>query len=740
MSQELLASKIVTQEDPPRIRQIKGVATNVYGIIGITERGPVGSVERVTSHDAWLAIFGGDIVDGDASHAVRGFFENGGQSLDFVRTVHYTDVTNAATKTSAAGTSTLQTAAGAPTKGSVLGTATEPFNLAAGDTVDVTTDLGGPTTTTLTATAASVTGGAVQPFILTDGMTLTFNVDGVPQSVTFLTAEFSVIGAATALEVAAVVNAKATGVSATVSAGAVKITSDTLGTGSTLGTFGGTALAVLGFTGLSGAGTGNVASIDAVTVAELKAAIELAVAGVTVSSAGGAVQIERNSAGAAFSVQVASSSTADDELGFDNATHSGTSGAAQDTLTVDGKTDGSYAADIASSVVDASSGVAEQFNYRVLDGGLVAESFPNVNMDTIVAVVNDPDTGSKYVALTDAGASGTLLQRRPANGTSANLTGGSDGIVGLSDIDFIGSAAGPTGLRVLDASLDLSILSVPDRPTSAVQNAMLSYCSDTRNGQCIAILDPPAGLDENGIVTYVETTASLEDLSEFGAIYWPQIKVLNPNTTVFGSDTAIVVPPSGHIAGVYARTDGSQLGGVFQQPAGIERGILKGVVGFETDIVMQEAKRDIVFPHRINPLTTEDGLPLYIDGARTLKGNGNFPSVGERRGVIYIEQSIKRGLQFVRHQNNTPALRARVNRTVAAFLLQQYNQGAFRGATPSASFFVDTGDALNTPTEIFAGKLIAAIGLATNKPAEFVVLRFSQDTRDIETELAKAGI
>lgn len=746
MSTELLASKVVIIEEQPRIRQVQGVATNICGMVGITERGPVGERVRSTSFEEWLNVFGGDIVDGDASHAVRGAFQNGLQVLDFVRTVHYTSVDTPATKTSLAGTLELSTAAGAPTQGSVLGTTAEPFDLAPGDDLDFSIDGGGTLTATFSATAAAVTGATTETFVLVDGFTLSFEVDNGPvQTVIFNTAEFVSIGAATALEVAAVINAEATGISASDVGGAVVITSDALGTDSDLDTFAGTALAVLGFTGLSDTGTGNVADINAVTVAEAKTIIEGAVAGVTVSSSSGQVLVTRDTAGAAFSVQVEAGSTADDEFGFDNATHSGTSGAAVATLDVDAKYDGSYSDDVTVCVKDATSGVAAEFNLQILDGGLVVQTFPNQTMDSaedayIETNTNDADTGSELIQTNDLAAAGTPLERRPVNGTFGPLAGGDDGLSGLADLDFIGSAAGPTGIRVLDSSIDLSILALPDRPTSAVQNAMIAYCEDTRALAVFAVLDPPAGLDKNAIITYVETTASLLNLSEFGAMYWPQVKVLNPNTTVFGSDDSIVVPPSGHIAGVYARTDASQPGGVYLQPAGIERGILRGVVGFEDEDVLKESTRDLVFPKRINPLTTAPGLPLYIDGARTLKGSGNFPSVGERRGVIFIEQSIKRGLEFARHSNNTPALRAQVNRTITAFLLIQFNQGAFRGATPSSSFVVDTGTGLNPPTEIFAGRLSARVGVATNKPAEFIILRFAQDTRDLDEELAAAGV
>ncbi|MEK7717128.1 MAG: hypothetical protein AAB322_05180, partial [Pseudomonadota bacterium] len=158
-----------------------------------------------------------------------------------------------------------------------------------------------------------------------------------------------------------------------------------------------------------------------------------------------------------------------------------------------------------------------------------------------------------------------------------------------------------------------------------------------------------------------------------------------------------------------------------------------------TTDVLEEAKRDLVFPKRINPLTVFPGAPRHIDGARTLKGNGNFPTVAERRGVIFIEQSLKLGLLFAKHQNNTESLRATLARTVTAFLLIQLKNDAFSSGNPKKAFFVDFGESLNPPSVIFSGQVVGRIGLATAKPAEFIVLRFSQDTRALEAELAGAA-
>ena len=749
MAKELLASKTIILEEEPRIRQIQGVPTNVLGMIGITERGPIAELKRVLSFEEWASYFGGDILNGEASHAVRGFFQNGGQVLDFVRTVHFTDASVVSSKHSDKGSYTIPTAATSATAGSVLGTALAPFNLEPSDTLIVAVDGAGGTTATFTAVAAAVQCATAENYALVNGYTLIFHIDAAAeQTIAFLTSEFVSIGAATAEEVAAVINAKCIGAHATVTSGGTKvtITSDTRGTASVVHITGGTANAILGFSTGSVAGTGNVAAIDAVSIAEVKTVVELAVAGVTVSNSGGYAKITRNSAGASYSVQVTAPSTSDDELGFDNATHSGTSGAAQSTLKMWGKYDGTYVNDVTVAISNASSGVASEFNLRVLDGGLVMENFANLTMDStadryVETIVNHAKTGSQLVSAEDVDAVGTTAQRRPAVTVTVHhgpLAGGLDGIDDITAADFVGDVGGPTGLRVLDQSLDLALLAVPDMQGSTMHNAMITYCETIRDGQVFAILDPPAGYSKTDICTYVDTTAALYELSEFAAIYWPQVKVINPNKNLFGLDETIIVPPSGHIAGVYARTDASQPGGVYNQPAGIERGILRGVVGFEDDDVKQETCRDLIYPKHINPLTTAPGLPLHIDGVYALKTSSNFPTVAERRGVTYIEQSIKRGTQFARHGDNTDTSRARVNRTIAAFLLVQFNNKAFRGTTPAASFFVDTGLGLNPPSEQFAMKMNIRIGLATKKPAEFIIIRVSQDTRALEEELAAA--
>lgn len=733
MSKAQLSSKVIIEEEEPKVRPITAVQTSVAVGVGVTERGPLNTPTLVTSFDEYQDYFGGYIADSELVHAVAGFFENEGQFIYIIRVVHFDDPTSETPgENSAAGTINLQTAATGPTSGAVLGTEVEPFEFSAGDTLIFQIDGGGDDTATFDATAAIATGTNTETFTLTDGWTLQFSVNGgTLQTVVFNTAEFVDIANATAAEVAAVIAAEATGVQVSVSAGAVRITTDQIGAGASITGFAGTAAAALGFSADAN-GTGDVQDIANVTAAEIKTVVEADVTGVTVTAVSGAVQIASNTTGTSSSVLVTAASTADTKIGVDNATHSGTTGAAVDTLQVDGKTHGSYANDLQILIEAATSGEVEEFNLTVLDDGLLVEIYANLSMvDTHDRYVEDIiNADSNLITVTDLDASPT--SQRPANGTSSALTGGDDGLVGLVDADFGTAATSKVGLHSLDEVQDVNILIIPGQSTSVVQNGMITYCEDFRDGSMFAILDSPLGSSYTEVVTYFETTASLYELSEYGAAYWPRVKVQNPSTVVFGSVDSLVASPTGHIAGIYARTDAAKAGGIYDPPAGIEEGYISGIVGFETDQVLDSNKRDYVFPKRINILTTFTGAPRHIDGSRTLKSSGNFPFVSQRRGAIFIEQSIKNGIEFARNKLNTAKLRRTIERTIRAFLIVQMKNEAFATKDPDTAFFVDFSEKLQDETNKIKGR----VGLAFNDPAEFIIVRFSKDTRALEQSLA----
>src|SRR5512138_3051285 len=209
---------------------------------------------------------------------------------------------------------------------------------------------------------------------------------------------------------------------------------------------------------------------------------------------------------------------------------------ATDILTVQAKECGAFGNRLKVEIRAATNGQVGYFDLLVLDDGVYRETFPNLTLTATAAryvetIVNDASSGSRLIKATDLHpASSTVL----ALGTYS-LTGGSDGLVGLTDADFVGTDAGKTGLHALDAVQSLSLLIVPGRATPAVHAAMLAYAEVEREGTVFAILDPPAAQSATAIVTYVSTTAALENASEYGAIYWPRIKVLNAKKCVFSS-------------------------------------------------------------------------------------------------------------------------------------------------------------------------------------------------------------
>ena len=736
MGGQLLSSKVVVVEEEPRVRGIPSLPTSIAGAIGVTERGPIGKALLVNSFEEFQDRFGGFTQDSDLALAAMGFFENGGSQLWVVRTVHYNDVSDPATATAIRSFGHLTAGEDVPTPGFITGTQWGNFLAEDGDTLVVSVDGGPPQTATVQVDHPVVKSVAVFPTGFGGGEVLDVEVMEDQHSVVFEA------GDQDAGQVAARLNEALPFVSVVVEDdGQVAIRSDLGGSDVTVQVVGGNANIALQFPTDPVVGGGDVAFNVEATADELAAVIDGGVAGIVVLvEPDGRLTLRSEALGPASSVQVLPESTLDGNLGFDNDVHSGDDPVPANAVRVEGKEAGAYADQVQAEVRAATSGEADEFDLAIIEDGVYRETFTNLSMNAgddryVEEVINDERTGSSLVRVIDQ-----LLPAAPVPDLqTVPLAGGNDGLAGLDDNDFIGSEAGKTGFRTLDQVQDLTLLLVPGRATSAVHNAMVSYCEVVRDGGVFAILDPPANQSATGIVDYAMNTAALGELSEFAAIYWPRVLVLNPSKSVFGSADKLPVPPSGIIAGVYSRTDSGRPGGVYDPPAGIDKGRMFGVLGFETDEVLEEAKRDLVYPKRINPLTTGPGLPRYIDGSRTLKGGGNFPYVGERRGVIFIERSLKQGLQFARHKNNTEGLRAQVRRTITAFLLTQMNNGAFRSREPSKAFFVDVSDTLNTPSVIFAGKLIARVGLATNKPAEFIVLRISQDTRALEAELAAAG-
>jgi phage tail sheath protein FI len=210
----------------------------------------------------------------------------------------------------------------------------------------------------------------------------------------------------------------------------------------------------------------------------------------------------------------------------------------------------------------------------------------------------------------------------------------------------------------------------------------------------------------------------------FLSIYYPHIKVRDVNTGQLK-----VITPIGHILGVYARTDASK--NVGKAPAGVLDGALQTAV--DISVLLSQTDKDMLYQNGINLIVNDPATGLCVFGARTLfvpqgtsDPDGPFLFVPGRRTFMFVEQSAKDALQLFVFENNGPQTWSRVSMLLESFLTDLHNQGVFAGRTPAESFTVTCNDTNNSQVDINAGRMNVKIGIATNRPAEFIVITLQQ--------------
>ena len=276
------------------------------------------------------------------------------------------------------------------------------------------------------------------------------------------------------------------------------------------------------------------------------------------------------------------------------------------------------------------------------------------------------------------------------------------------DALYIGKDNGPgarSGLKCFEEIDEISLIAAPGQISPAIQDALLSHCENRKDR--FAILDSPESIQGG-----VDKLPRPRD-SKYGAFYFPWIQVYDPER---GN---VYIPPSGHVAGVYARTDNER--GVHKAPA---NEIVRGALGLKYNV--SKGEQDILNPKGINCIRTMQGGGIRIWGARTLSSDPSWRYINVRRLFIMVETSIERATQWVVFEPNDHRLWKRVTRTIASFLTLVWRQGALFGETPEKAFYVKCDEETNPPETIDVGQLIVEIGLAPVKPAEFVIFRIGQ--------------
>jgi len=293
---------------------------------------------------------------------------------------------------------------------------------------------------------------------------------------------------------------------------------------------------------------------------------------------------------------------------------------------------------------------------------------------------------------------------------------GSNGSIDkLAADDFIGTDNGPgkrTGIQAFIDNDVVSIMAVPGITDPNVQLMLVAHCENLASR--FAVLDIPKDLKK---VADVTTHREMFD-SNYAAMYHPWLEVFDPL-----DKKSTLIPPSGSIIGIYARSDNSR--GVHKAPA---NEVIRGCTGL--DCQYNKGEQDILNPKGVNLIRSFPGQGIRVWGARTCSSNALWKYINVRRLFIFIEESIKANTNWVVFEPNDELLWIRVSRTIEAFLTTLWRNGALAGESVGESFFVNVGKSTMSQDDIDNGRLICVIGVAPVKPAEFVIFRITQKTND----------
>ena len=640
----------------------------------------------------------------------------------------------AATMVNAPEGTLLRTGGDAPAEPArVPGTRAGPFSLRAEETLILETGAGEDArtvTVTFTGTPATVTSAKApaDPKGLSENdRTLRVTVNGTPFTVVVPDQTM------TAEQLAEHLSGRLPGVTVTVADGKLRFTTDRLGSGASLQV---EKNAKLGFSseGKLVKGEGNVPDLGAVTVADLDRVLEPF--GLRAGTREGALELRTAAAGQTQALRVAGG-TANAGLGLAQmeagrpargrrgpargwyALREGRWQDADDATLDPGRPDQMEGgADFVTLFVEtedadgtrsAHEGLALGEEHPRFLGGSLSET-PSRRSDYLeqaFAYVHAPGVGA--LQLHDALFGGTEV-------VTWTLEGGNDGLPPTA-------AAYEEALRTLLPLEDISILAAPGHTAYAgwegIQLVLISHAERPRAYQ-IAVLDTPAQQEVSGAR---EARSRID--SKYAALYYPWVTVANPAWRPGRDDLRreIDLPPSGFVAGIYARNDVQR--GVHKAPA---NEVVRGALRFETDVNFDE--QGVLNPIGVNCLRFFPGRGNRVWGARTVSSDPEWKYVNVRRYFNYLERSIDVGTQWAVFEPNGEALWANIRQTIASFLYNEWRNGALLGTEPKQAYFVRCDRSTMTQNDLDNGRLVCLVGVAVVKPAEFVIFRIGQKTAD----------
>lgn len=351
--------------------------------------------------------------------------------------------------------------------------------------------------------------------------------------------------------------------------------------------------------------------------------------------------------------------------------------------------------------------------------GAVNVPYTRLSMDPahpryLLDVLNGDAAGLLTATLVEPPPPNTVANSIPRVGNAAPLNPAQTG--SAQDLATLTAANFTTALDTLRAIDDINFIAVPDRPTApaqlmlTVQQALIAHCE--LQADRFAILDADPGAPSFGNSSLETQRRGLDSTRGYAGMYGPWLRVVPSN-----DGPPILVPPSGHVAGIFARSDSTR--GVHKAPA---NEIVNGALGVERRISLIEQGQLNLLGINIVQVFQDGGRPI-LWGARTTATDTNWQYVNIRRLFLYLEESIQEGIRWAVFEPNNLALWQKLKRTLTDFLLRAWRDGALFGAKPQDAFYVRIDEALNPFSEQQLGRLHIEIGVRPSYPAEFIVVR-----------------
>ena len=364
----------------------------------------------------------------------------------------------------------------------------------------------------------------------------------------------------------------------------------------------------------------------------------------------------------------------------------------------------------------------DRFKVLVRRGEQVVETYEASTRKNVKGYLVTQARASELIEVTEQRGAGTA---KPAAGTVAVPDAPAAPAATAARLDpseYVGDAGARTGFGGLETIDEITMVAVPDlmgayqrgdidaEGVRTVQLAVISHCEQM--GDRVAVLDSPPGLSAQQVRTWRNDEAGYD--SRYATLYYPWVRVFDP---ALGRNTT--VPPSGHVAGVWARSDAER--GVHKAPA---NEVIRGAVDLE--LRLSKGEQDLLNPIGVNCVRAFPGRGIRIWGARTLSSDPAWRYLNVRRLFNYLEESILLGTQWVVFEPNDDRLWSSIRRNVTAFLQEEWRRGALFGRTADEAFYVKCDRDNNPQESIDQGRVVCEIGVAPVKPAEFVVFRLAQ--------------